>query len=105
MSGVGLPSASGCKDPEYVYKKRPASGGLFYLFGKKFWGFFRRKNQNLGGLLRPPLGAECQNGIKTDFRLRVTRVQPHIPSDEKSSEGSQKTAFIEHRKHKKYKKS
>lgn len=56
MSGVGLPSASGCKDPGYVYKKRPASGGLFLLVGEEVWGIFsEKKSKSRGGVLRPPI--------------------------------------------------
>lgn len=35
---------------------------------------FRQKNLKSGGLLRPPLGAECQNGVKLGFRLRASRL-------------------------------
>lgn len=54
MSGVGLPSASGCKDPGYVYKKRPASGGLFLLVGEEVWGIFsEKKSKSRGGTTTP----------------------------------------------------
>ena len=75
MSGAGLPSASGCKDPGYVYKKRPASGGLFLLVGEEVWGIFsEKKSKSRGGTTTPLLSAECQIEKKSALSLRATRV-------------------------------
>lgn len=50
----------------------------------KFGVIFRQKNLKSGGLLRPPLGAECQNGVKMSLRLRATRVWLLLSKNEKS---------------------
>lgn len=65
---------------------------------KKLEGIFRQKNLKYGGLLRPPLGAECQNGVKMGLNLRATRVYGLLSKNEKSSQDSQKTGFREQKK-------
>lgn len=53
---------------------------------------FRQKNLKSGGLLRPPLCAECQNRVKIGLSLTAPRVLPCDPRDEKSSQGSQNSS-------------
>lgn len=55
VSGVGLPSASSCKDPKYVLNELDPKGSFFlFLRWGKLRGIFRQKNLKSGGLLRPP---------------------------------------------------
>lgn len=42
MSGVGLPSASSCKDPKYVLNELDPKGSFFLIFKKKE-GFFSKE--------------------------------------------------------------
>lgn len=58
----------------------------------KFGVIFRQKNLKSGGLLRPPLCAECQNRVKIGLSLRAPRVLLCDPRDEKSSQGSQNSS-------------
>ena len=81
------------KTPDTSIKKDLLQEVFFYWLGKKFGGFFRRKNQNLGGVLRPPLGAECQIGVKIDLFLTLPRDFSREPRDEKSSLGGRKSSL------------
>lgn len=49
------------KTPDTSIKKDLLQEVFFYWLGKKFGGFFRRKNQNLGGVLRPPIKCRVPN--------------------------------------------
>lgn len=43
MSGVGLPSASSCKDPKYVLNELDPKGSFLFLGWRKWGDFFAEK--------------------------------------------------------------
>ena len=62
------------KTPDTSIKKDLLQEVFFYWLGKKFGGFFRRKNQNLGGYYDPPYSAECQIKKKSALKPCAPRV-------------------------------